>query len=283
MNVFYNHISKFHTQHLHSAPVSTFLTFAENCDILYIPKYSETKMNKNIDGVGEVRTPSTVKEKAQNFWYHYKWHSVVALFLVVTLLICSLQLCGRNKYDTYILYAGSKNIGRTAKDGDVAEIANIISAFKRVTDDFDGNGEVSVNFTNLYYLTQNELDNTKDVNDALLAADQKSLSSIMSHSEYYLMFISVGVYEEYHKVGDQELFIDLTSYAEYNQDAEYYAPNAIYLSSIDAKRLFGLPEDTLICIRQPGVMADKSREHQTYLENAKKVLINILKVEIPDT
>ena len=243
-------------------------------------------MNKNIEGVGEVMTPSTVKEKAQNFWYHYKWHSVVALFLIIALLVCSLQLCGRTKYDTYILYAGSKSIGRTAADGDVAEIATVISSLKRVTDDFDENGEVSVNFTNLYYLTQSEIDRAESYNDALLAADQKSLSSIMQHSEYYLMFISVGVYEAYHKAGDEELFIDLTSYSAYNEDAEYYAPNAIHLSSIDASRLPGLsalPEDTLICIRQPGVMADKSREHQEYLENAKKVLMNILSLEIPNT
>lgn len=243
-------------------------------------------MNKNIEGVGEVQAPSTAKEKAQNFWYHYKWHSVVALVLVITILICSLQLCGRTKYDAYILYAGSHNVGRTAKDGDVAEIATVISSLKRVTDDFDENGEVSVNFTNLYYLTQGELDSTKDANDALLASDQKSLSSIMSHSEYYLMLISIGVYEEYRKVGDEELFVDLTSYSSYNADAEYYAPNAIYLSSVDASKLPGLsnlPEDTLICIRQPGVMADKSREHQKYFEDAKKVLINILKLEIPNT
>lgn len=243
-------------------------------------------MNRNIEGVGEVQTPSTAKEKVQNFWYHYKWHSVVALFLIVTILICSLQLCGRTKYDTYILYAGSKSIGRTAADGDVAEIATVISSLKRVSEDFDENGEVGVNFTNLYYLTADELGKTENVNDALLTSDQKTLSSIMGHSEYYLMFISVGVYEQYHKVGEEELFIDLSSYSAYNSDAQYYAPNAIYLSSIDASRLpglSGLPEDTLICVRQPGVMADKSREHQEYFENAKKVLINILSLEIPNT
>ena len=49
-------------------------------------------MDKNIEGVGEVQAPTTVKEKAENFWYHYKWHSIVALFLVITLVICALQL-----------------------------------------------------------------------------------------------------------------------------------------------------------------------------------------------
>ena len=48
-------------------------------------------MSKNIEGVGEVTTPATPKEKLQNFWYHYKWHSLVAVFLVIAILICSLM------------------------------------------------------------------------------------------------------------------------------------------------------------------------------------------------
>lgn len=242
-------------------------------------------MNKNIEGVGEVQTPTTAKEKAQNFWYHYKWHSIVALFLVVTLVICSLQLCGRTKYDAHILYAGSRSIGRTAADGDVAEIVTVLSSLKRVTDDFDENGEISVNFSNLYYLTGDEANGLTDVNDALLASDRQTLNTVLSHSDYYFMLISVGVYEEYHKVGDEELFIDLTSFASYNSEAEYYAPNAIYLSSIEASKLPGianLPDDTLICIRQASVMGGKSKEHLQYLEDAKKILINFLKVDMPD-
>ena len=242
-------------------------------------------MDRNIEGVGEVQAPTTVKEKAENFWYHYKWHSIVALFLVITLVICALQLCGRSKYDAHILYAGSRNIGRTAADGDVAEIATVISSLKKITDDFDDNGEISVNFTNLYYLTSEELTALDDVNDALLTTDQKTLSSVMSHSDYYLMFISVGVYEEYHKVGDEEMFIDLTGYASLNADAVYYAPNAILLSSIEASRLPGLadlPDDTLICVRQTSVMGGKSKEHVKYQEDAKKMLTNLLKVDIPD-
>ena len=89
-------------------------------------------MSKNISGVGEVETPSTLKEKLQNFWYHYKWHSIVALFLAVAILICSLQFCKKEKYDAYVAYIGSKQIGRTTENGDVAEIEKVISSLRRV-------------------------------------------------------------------------------------------------------------------------------------------------------
>ena len=242
-------------------------------------------MNKNIAGVGEVEIPSTSKEKIQNFWYHYKWHSVVALVLVFAILICSLQLCTRSKYDAYILYAGSKNIGRTTTDGDIAEIAKVISTLEKLTEDFDENGEKRVSFTNYYFLTPEEYKSNPDANDGLLATDQKTLSNVLDHSEYYLVFISVGVYEQYKTVSDSERFIDLSGFATYNQDVEFYAPNAIKLSSLDAYKLEGLsilPEDTLICIRHPDVMASKSKDHLKHLENAQKILTSILKINLPE-
>ena len=89
-------------------------------------------MSKNIEGVGEVETPSTLKEKLKNFWYHYKWHSVVALVVVIALLVCTLQLCKKESYDTYILYAGSKSIGRTGEGGGDAEIETVTSSLEKV-------------------------------------------------------------------------------------------------------------------------------------------------------
>ena len=240
-------------------------------------------MNKNIEGVGEVEAPSTAKEKLQNFWYHYKWHSVVALVVVIALLICTLQLCRKESYDTYILYAGSKSIGRTAENGVPAEIEDVISSLKRVSEDFDGDDTVSVNFVSYYYLSNEEAAKEENVNDALLANDQKSLTSVLEHSEYYLAFISTAVYERYHKTGDSEIFIDLTGYRDINPDAEYYSDNAILLSSIDASGLPGLknlPDDTLICIRYPSSIGGKSKDHKRHFENAKEVLVNLLKVDL---
>lgn len=241
------------------------------------------KMKKNIEGVGEVLTPSTPKEKAQNFWYHYKWHTLVSLVLVVAILICSLQFCTRESYDAYILYAGSKKIGRTSTDGDVAEIVKVISSLKRLADDFDENGEVNVNFTGLYYLNPTETAKADAQDTALLTNDKSTLSSLLEHSEYYLCFISPDVYEAYHKVGDNELFIPLDDYKATNTDLKYYNDNAIYLSSTAAYKLpalSGLPEDTLICIRRPSVLAAKSKQHIEYFEDAKVILENIVKTKI---
>ena len=240
-------------------------------------------MKRNIEGVGEVTTPSTSKEKLQNFWYHYKWHTAVSLLLVITLLVCSLQFCSKESYDAYILYAGNKRIGRTNQDGDVAEIVTLISSLKRVTGDFDENGEVSLNFTGLYYLNAEQTSKVGATETALLTNDKSSLSGILEHSEYYLCFISPDVYEAYHKVGDNELFIELDEYKEKNPELVYYSNSAIYLSSTAAYQLpalGNLPEDTLICIRRPSVLGAKSDKHLGYFEDAKEILKNILELKI---
>lgn len=240
-------------------------------------------MSKNISGVGEVETPSTLKEKLQNFWYHYKWHSIVALFLVVAILVCSLQFCAKEKYDAHIAYIGSKQIGRTTENGDISEIEKVISSLKRLARDFDENGEIAISFTNYYFLSTDEEKNTSDVNDALLASDRKSISSLLEHSEYYLLFISPAVYEQYNNVSDYGLFISLDEYKAKNPSLRYYKDNAIYLSSLDAYKLPGLsslPEDTLVCLRNPSVLAAKSKEHTEYLENAREILENIIELKI---
>lgn len=235
-------------------------------------------MSKHIDGVGEVATPTTFKEKISNFLYHYKWHTVVALAVVIAIVICSLQFCSKASYDAHILYIGSKNIGRVAKDGDVPEIVELTSALKLITDDFDGNGSVTIGFTNYYHLSEDEKKQLDDVNETLLNTDMNAIPNVLMHSDYYLSFISVSAYEKYHKVGDEVRFISLTSFAS-GEDVDFYSDYAIYLSSTGAYQIPGLsllPEDTLICIRCPSSLGGMTNEHSQYVENAKKMLTNIL-------
>lgn len=237
-------------------------------------------MKSNIEGVGEVQVPRTFKEKITNFWYHYKLHTLVAIFLIITLTICSVQFCGKQKYDAYILYAGGKQVGKTASDGDVAEIVKIISALKVLSDDFDGNGDKSINFTNYYFLSDAEaavLGN--DVNYTLMSSDQKALNDAMLHSEYYLCLMSVASYEEYKGYEGSEMFMPLDSLKSSHPDAEYYSDYAILLSSTDAYLMPGLsslPDDTLICVKRPNALASKSNKHKEYMENAMKIVENIL-------
>ncbi len=236
-------------------------------------------MEKNIDGVGVVEIPRGFKEKLSNFWYHYKWHTIVCILLVITITVSAVQIFSKTDYDIKMLYAGGKLIGKTSENGDVAEIVTVMSSLKYVIEDFDKNGEKTVNFNNYYYLSdaeQAELGN--DVNFSLLNSDRNTLSSIFEHSEFYLCFVSPAVYEEYKGEGGTMLR-DLTHLKVDYPTAEFYADNAIKLSSLDFYSLPGisnLPDDTLIVLRTPNLMATNNNRHKEYVGNAERVLENIL-------
>ena len=119
--------------------------------------------NGKIEGRASAETDEVVykpslAERLENFWYHYKWHSLVALFLVFTILICSFQMCERDSYDIYITYAGGQEISRTASGGDVSEYAAFLSAFASLGCDYDGDGESSVAFSSLFIPSEEDWD-----------------------------------------------------------------------------------------------------------------------------
>lgn len=237
-------------------------------------------MSKNIEGVGEVATPRTFKEKLSNFWYHYKLHSIVAAFLVVVLTVCSIQFCAKESYDVQVLYAGGKQLGKTAEDGDVAEIVKIMSALRVFAEDFNEDGEKSVNLTNYYHLSNEEIEALGDeVNYNLLSSDEKTLTDAMLHSEFYLCFMSIAAYEEYRANGGEEMFMPLDEVVLGHEGVELYSDCAILLSSTDAYKMPGmslLPADTLICLKRPNALASKSSKHKAELNYATKMIENIL-------
>ena len=57
----------------------------------------------------------------ENFWYHYKWHSLIAAFLIFTVTVCTVQMCRKESYDMHILYAGGHSFQRNSEDGDYPE------------------------------------------------------------------------------------------------------------------------------------------------------------------
>ncbi len=224
--------------------------------------------------------PATLKDKLSNFWYHYKWHSVAAIIAIIAILVCSLQFCSKESYDIHIMYAGSKSIGRTVTDGTPAEIETICTSLKRVAEDFDGDGKITVNFTDYIYYSSEELDKLgANVDSSYVSGDKKSLEGALEFSEYYLCFISEAVYEEYNDVGGLDMFAPLPVY----DGVEYYSNNAIRLSSLNFYKMPGianLPEDTLVCIRVPNVLAAKDKDHVQHIENANRMLDTIISFKI---
>lgn len=70
-----------------------------------------------------IATDPRFSAKWENFWYHYKWHTIVSLFLVFVVLFLGLQTCQKQQYGYFMLYAGPKSLSTadTMKMADFVE------------------------------------------------------------------------------------------------------------------------------------------------------------------
>lgn len=225
----------------------------------------------------------SVKQKLENFWYHYKWHSIVALFLVMVILVCSLQLCSQTEYDAHIMYAGEYAFTRTGKDGDIPTYVGTANAFKRVCGDLSGDGEINVSFADMLYMTDAQVLEYRekygyDPDSRLMYEDMQRLGNMMNTGDYFIMLISPEVYEEYANEGDVVRFEKIDAYTTEGVEYEFYSEYAIKLSSLafyDVAYISSLPEDTLVCFRRLGVFGNNSGVKANY-ENSQEVLRKIL-------
>lgn len=96
------------------------------------------------------------KKWFENYWYHYKWQTLIALVFIVTFAIGFGQIVAeKNSYDVYALYGGAKYLEKAPHD----EIVNILTdaAEKVGGSELSKDDEKDVNLQMLIYLTDEQI------------------------------------------------------------------------------------------------------------------------------
>ncbi len=222
-----------------------------------------------------------------NFWYHYKWHSIIALFLIFAVLICSLQMCSKASYDMHILYSGGHEIKRTSSNGDLNPYKSTLLSLGYVVSDYDEDGKVNISLSDLYMLTEDEIaalteaGKTEEINYYLIGENSRILRDNLTYSNYYLCFLSPAVFEEYAKIDGVEIFAPISALVSTGSGVELYSTTAVRLSSTDFYSLPGicdLPDDTLVAIRQISDVSGffnktgTERDYNRAIETLKKII-----------
>lgn len=196
--------------------------------------------------------------KLENFWYYYKWHSIIALFLVFCITIFSLQLSSKKTYDVYVLYAGGAYIGRTSPDGDIPAYKRLETALSGRADDYNGDGETNLSLYTLGFLSESEKTDDAPFTESILVQDEEFFryNFIMGNGgNYNIAFVSPYVYEKYHVYSDVTMFMPVEQYLDDDYaDYELYSDCAVKLSSTafyknNAAIREILPADTLIVLK----------------------------------
>ncbi len=249
--------------------------------------------NKNTPTESGEAPKQSFSKWLDNYWYHYKWHTIAVVFVIIVAIVCTVQLLNRSEYDAVIAYAGSKDISKKAENGDVAEIVTLQSSLKDVVTDVDENGEVSISLESFFWLSAEEIaaleaelaekrengETVDEINYSLLTSNYTTVDSLMLSSEYFLWFMSDDLYEYVQDKSDESRFVDLAAMPGGDSTAEFYGEDtcAIYLKSTEFYKMPGicdLPEDTLIVVRRLGIGNNKStkRAYETALNVAKEII-----------
>lgn len=196
-----------------------------------------------------------------NFWYHYKAQTIIALVVIVTVVISTVQILTKTNYDYHILYAGEKLIS-------MQQSIYIQNAFCEVADDYNGDGEVHVALNDIVMLSPEQREAAKDdgavFNNEALRNTMIEYEQQIIAGDAVIFMLSPYMYEY---VKDDGAFLPLSEVLPGGSIPECaYDEYAIRLSETDFYKSHNgvddLPEDTLLVIRRESTMK--------YLKGAKK-------------
>ncbi len=220
-------------------------------------------------------------EKIKNFWYYYKWHTLIVLFFVVVITVMAVQHLGREKYDIRILYGGPTIVSDTRS-------AEITGAFQSLlAEDYNGDGKKTVQLYDLIIMNDEEL---KEVNLPYIlngdtVADNIELMNFHAGVSEFLIFIVDADY--YQGLHDNSVFVKLDDIGV--TGGRRYDDCAIYLNSLAFTKVYSVfdifPEDTLICVKRVQYRNGKSKSEKAQQNHIEfyKTLVNFKLPEEYDT
>ena len=203
-----------------------------------------------------------------NFWYHYKWHVIIILFVAVFLFVAIGQMVKKEKVDVYIMYAGPTAFM-------AGEIYDIQDTFEEILPDLNGDGEKSVQFIDITVLTDSQIEENRkkaEKDGVDYKPDMEYISQMrqkfklqLAAGDAYLLLLDPQMYAEDYEIGMYKTLESLGIESEYAYD-----DSSVKFRETDYGKYYKIfekfPEDTLMCFRTLNVtgQARGKKEQQKY-------------------
>ena len=183
----------------------------------------------------EVKSPFSAW--LENYWYHYKWHTIAVVFVIIVAVVCTMQMCNRTEIDINIMYAGNDDISQLREDGaDLSEYEQLMKACMRFVPDRDGDGTRNVGLLNLFIPSDEriaeileEMGDKYEINEALVRDNLATFNTNVVYGEYYICIIGDHLLES--KVTENEEdnpFVKITEYLPEGASYTYGDENTVY-------------------------------------------------------
>ena len=148
------------------------------------------------------------RKKIDNFWYYYKIHVLVVVFILFVASVFIKDIVTKVDYDYSVAFVTEEMMTNE-------EISSIQSVFDGEAEDLNGDGEIHVEVQN-YTIPQGD-----SADPQLVAAGQTKLTVDIQEGTSMIFFLSPGCYESYKDSGvlpaDESEYIkfsDCTGYEE---------------------------------------------------------------------
>ncbi len=230
------------------------------------------------------------KGKADNFWYHHKWHVVIAAAVLFVAVISIFQFIekGKNKTDLSVMYAGPVDIYGEQADGVKEALSEMLSV------DLNGDGVERVYLYSFYYLNEQQsayLTEEAKKNGKIPAFDAaknrqtlKDYSNLVFTGECGVMFLDGALFEDLKNSGGLEKLGDALGYTPEKTFDGYGVRVCDTAAWARYEALHVMPEDTVVCLRSMstagGVMITAADAKENY-DAGVRMLKDIFAVSFP--
>jgi len=197
--------------------------------------------------------PDTVSKKIENYWFHFKWHTIAAIFAVVSLAVLISQCCGRTSWDIHVVYFTYKPV--------ISQQTDLIADYlKPYCEDINGDGEVNIKVINCSM----PLDPTSPVRKEAL----ENLVTQISAEPKSLLYITDSESVKYFEGKSFKDFFD----------NEQFLLGEDFYKATELENIGKLPEGLQIsCRRVNDTAIEKSKEVGIVYKVSQKILAELQK------
>ena len=191
---------------------------------------------------GENRVkPKGFKARMENFWYHYKYHTIVILVVFITLAVSITQCCMKPDYDYKIVVATRSMTLSTP------QLEAITKEFEQYGKDVNGDGEVNL------LLVDCTLDGNTSDYQTLIGKQQKLQALLMTDTGAMLFLTDTKCLEWIDSLNKESRFIADTGLP-HNDGRGFLVSNTHIIEkpkeTVKSESNLMWPKDLYICRRR---------------------------------
>lgn len=189
--------------------------------------------------------PVGFKNKVENYWYHYKWQTLGALFLIATIVICCVQCSKRENPDIVALLYIEQNVSDFTTEDLEYEIEKYMT-------DVNGDGEVICQVVNL--------SSSGGTGNYAIDKSQRLLSEVINGENFFYIVDKNGYdffYNQDMDIFDSGDFCNQKGINGWNWDESEVQK---------AMEIHDLPDDMYFCVRKLYETNDSKKKRDTKAE-----------------